>query len=255
MRRRELIILLGGMGPLWPLRAIAQQSQRLVGYLSSRSAQADAPFVAAFRAGLGEAGPAGANIEFRWADNQPARLNTLAADLLQLRPAVVLAGGGAGTALVVKKLTAGIPIVFVNGADPVKVGLVRSISRPEGNVTGVSFLATQIVAKRLELLLAFVPNAKSIAVLVNPKNPDFSSMVEDVEGAERSLKIRLQTYNASSENDIDDAFSKLEQQQPDALLIGGDFFSTVCARSSPHCACAIRCRPFSIRENLQRKAV
>jgi putative ABC transport system substrate-binding protein len=198
----------------------------LIGYLSSRSAQSDAPFVAAFRGGLGESGAVGNNaaIDYRWADNQLARLEGLAADLIKHKPAAILAGGGSGTALVVKKLTSRIPIVFVNGADPVKVGLVHSINRPEGNVTGVNFLATQIVAKRLEILLAFVPKAKAIAVLVNPKNPDFASMVTDVEGAERSLKVAMRTYKASSANEIDEAFSQMARQHPDALLIGGDSF-------------------------------
>jgi putative ABC transport system substrate-binding protein len=225
MRRREFITLLvGGAAAAWPVNARAQQLQ--IGYLSSRSEQPDAPFVSAFREGLVESGDVGktAKIEFRWADNRPDRLEDLAADLIKLKPAVILAGGGAGTALAVKKLTSSIPIVFVNGADPVKVGLVRSISRPEGNVTGVAFLATQIVAKRLELLLAFVPKANKIAILVNPDNPDFATMTRDVETAERSLKIAMQTYKASSEDEIDEAFSQMAQQHPDALLIGGDAF-------------------------------
>jgi putative ABC transport system substrate-binding protein len=226
MRRREFIGLLGCAAATWPIAARAQRSQPLIGYLSSRSAQSDAPFVAGFRRGLSESGDVskGATIEFRWADNHSARLPGLATDLIHVGPSVILAGGGAGTALVVKKLTSSIPIVFVNGADPVKVGLVHNISRPEANVTGVNFLATQIVAKRLELLLAIVPKAKAIAVLVNPKNPDFASMERDVESAERSLKIVMKTYKASSESEIDTAFSQMAQQHPDALLIGGDAF-------------------------------
>jgi putative ABC transport system substrate-binding protein len=226
MQRREFITILGVAAAAWPLATRAQPTQPLIGYISSRSAESDVPFLVAFRGGLGESGDVGksAKFEFRWADNEPARLEGLAADLIKFNPAVILAGGGAGTALVVKKLTSRIPIVFVNGADPVKVGLVQSISRPEGNVTGVNFLATQIVAKRLELLLALVPKAKSIAVLVNPKNPDFASMVGDVEGAERSLKISMQTYKASSESEIDKAFLQMARQHPDALLIGGDSF-------------------------------
>jgi len=226
MKRREFIAFLGGAAA-WPLAAPAQQSTMpLIGYLSSRSEQPDAPFVAAFRGGLGASGEAGKNakIEFRWGDNQSAQLETLAADLIKLKPAAILAGGGAGTAVVVKKLTSSIPIVFVNGADPVEIGLVHSIGRPEGNVTGVSFLATQIVAKRLELLMTFVPKAKAIAVLVNPKNPDFASMVRDVDGAERSLKVALQTYKASNDTEIDEAFSQIARRRPDALLIGGDSF-------------------------------
>jgi putative ABC transport system substrate-binding protein len=221
MRRREFIGILGGAAA-WPLVAHAQQSHPLIGYISSRSAQSDAPLVAAFSAGLNEVGGEASNvkIEFRWADNQRGRLEALASDLVQLKPSVILAGGGSTTALIVKKLTPTIPIVFVIGTDPLKVGLVHSISRPEANVTGVNFLATMIVAKRLELLTAFVPNAKSIAILVNPKNPEFASMAQDVADAERSLKISLQTYKASTPDEL----SKLEQKHPDALLIGGDTF-------------------------------
>jgi putative ABC transport system substrate-binding protein len=225
MQRREFITLLGSMAVGWPLMAHAQQpAMPVVGYLDSRSEQSGAPFVAAFRKGLGESGEIGksAKIEFRWADNQPDRLEDLAAELIKLNPAVILAAGGAGTALVLKKLTSRIPIVFVNGSDAVKVGLVRSVNRPESNVTGVNFLATQIVAKRLELLMAFVPKAKTIAILVNPKNPDIASMTRDVEGAERSLKIAMRTYKASNESEIDEAFSQMARQHPDALLIGGD---------------------------------
>ncbi len=237
MRRRAFITLLGGAAT-WPLAARAQQPQPLIGYISSRSAQSDAPFVTAFRAGLSEIGGAAvdAKIEFRWADNQPSRVEALASDLVQLKPSAILAGGGSGTALVAKKLTQTIPIVFVNGADPVKGGLVQSISRPEANVTGVSFLATEIVAKRLELLLAFVPNAKSIAILVNPKNPDFASMEQDVQAAERSLKVPLQTYKISTESELDDAFSKLEEKHPDALLIGGDsYFNAIRQKLAAFC--------------------
>jgi putative ABC transport system substrate-binding protein len=225
VRRRDFVKGIAGSAIGWPVVARAQ-SRPLIGYISSRSARSDAPFVAAFRAGLGEiGGEAGsAKIEFRWADNQPSRLEALASDLVQLKPSVIFAGGGAGTVLSVKKLTRSIPIVFATGTDPVKAGLVHSIGRPEANVTGVSFLATEIVGKRLELLLSFVPNAKSIAILVNPKNPESASMSHDVEAAERSLKIPLQTYNVSTEGEMDDAFSKLEEKHPDALLIGGDTF-------------------------------
>ncbi len=225
--RDFMTLLVGGAAAAWPVNAHAQQSQMpVIGYLSSRSEQPDAPFVSAFRQGLVESGDLGksAKIEFRWADDHSDRLEILGADLIKLKPAVILAGGGSGTALALKKLTSSIPIVFVMGTDPVKVGLVQSISRPESNVTGVAFLATQIVAKRLELLLAFVPRAKRIAVLINPKNPELASMTRDVETAERSLKIALQTYKASTENGIDEAFSQMAQQHPDALLIGGDTF-------------------------------
>src|SRR5215831_2039446 len=143
MRRREFIALLSG-AVAWPLSARAQQlSVPVIGFLSSRTEQPDAPFVSAFRHGLVESGDVGKStkIEFRWADNQADRLESLATDLIKLKPAAILAAGGSGTALALKKLTSTIPIVFVIGNDPLKVGLVQSISRPEGNVTGVAFLA------------------------------------------------------------------------------------------------------------------
>jgi putative ABC transport system substrate-binding protein len=151
-------------------------------------------------------------------------LDQLAAELVAIKPTVILAAGGSGTALVVKKLTNQIPIIFVNGADPVKVGLVRSINRPEANVTGINFLATQIVSKRLELLLEFVPKAKLIAAIVNPKNPDYASMVRDFEGAQRKLQIQFKVFPVSSMSEIDAAFADMEQHRPNALLIGGDSY-------------------------------
>jgi ABC-type uncharacterized transport system substrate-binding protein len=220
MRRRDFIKAITASAA-WPLTARAQQpALPVIGFLSSRSEQPDAPFVSAFRQGLVESGDVGksATIEFRWADNQSDRLESLAANLIKLKPATILAGGGSGTALALKKLTSSIPIVFVMGTDPVKVGLVHSMSRPEGNLTGVAFLATQIVAKRLEFLLAFVPNAKRIAVLVNPKNPELASMTRDVETAERSLKIAMQTYQASTEDEIDGAFSQMAPTAPGCIV-------------------------------------
>jgi ABC-type uncharacterized transport system substrate-binding protein len=226
MRRREFLGALGCFAA-WPISARAQDSAVVVGYLDSRSEQSDAPFVGGFRRGLNESGgnlDKRATLEFMFADNDPDRLDRMAAELVGRKPSVILAGGGAGTALALKKLTHSIPIVFVNGSDPIKVGLVRSISRPEANVTGINFLATQIVAKRLELLLQFTPKAKAIAVVVNPKNPDFASMVRDVEGAERNLKLRFKVYQASTAAEIDAAFADMAEHRPDALLIGGDTF-------------------------------
>ena len=227
MRRRQFLGAFGAAAAAWPLMAGAQDLTFVIGYLSSRSEQSDAPFLNGFRRGLSESGGYAekrATFEFRWADNDPGRLAGLAAELVGRKPTVMLAGGGSGTALLLKKLSQSIPIVFVNGADPVKVGLVRSINRPEANVTGVNFLATQIVAKRLELLLQFVPKAKAIAAIVNPKNPDFATMVRDVEGAESRLKKQFKVYEASTVAAIDAAFADMAVHRPDALLIGGDTF-------------------------------
>ena len=226
MKRRGFIALLGGAAA-WPLAARAQDSPPVIGYLGSRSEQSDAPFVASFRRGLAESGGSvdkRAAIEFRWGSNEPDRLDRLAAELIAMGPAAILASGGSATALVLKKLTNKIPIVFVNGADPVKVGLVRSINRPEANLTGVNFLATQIVAKRLELLLAFVPKAKLVAAIVNSSNPDFASMARDFEGAQHKFQIQFKTFRASSIAEIDAAFADMEGRRPDALLIGGDAY-------------------------------
>jgi putative ABC transport system substrate-binding protein len=231
MRRREFLTLAGGLAATWPFVARAQDSSSVIAYLSSRSEQSDAPFTAGFRRGLVESGgniEKRTQLEFFFADNDPSRLERLAAEVVERRPGVILAGGGSGVASLLKKLTQSIPVVFVNGADPVKVGLVRSINRPDANLTGVSFLATQIVAKRLELLLEFVPKAKAIAAIVNPRNADSATMGRDLEGAERSLKTRFKVYQASSTAEIDAAFSDMSKQRPDALLIGGDtFFNNV----------------------------
>jgi putative ABC transport system substrate-binding protein len=228
MRRRQFITLLGSAAAAWPRRASAQQSTPpLIAYLNARSEQSDTPFVAAFRRGLDEQGLAisrDVRIEYRWADNDPSRVPSLASELIGRRPSVIVIGGGALVTLAVKKLTSSIPLVFITGADPIKVGLVTSISRPSGNVTGVSFLATQIVTKRLELLREFVPNARAIAVLVNPDNADRVQMSQDLEQAERTVTYPLKTFRASNESEIDRAFADMAGQNIDALLIGGDSY-------------------------------
>jgi len=224
MRRREFMTLIGAMAAAWPGPA-HPQAAATIGYLDSRSEQSDAPFTAAFQRGLAESGGNQRTIiEFRWADNDPAVLANLANQLIATKPAVIVAAGGAITAIALKKLTKDIPIVFVNGADPVKTDLVHSINRPEANFTGVSFLATQIVAKRLELLLELVPNAKLISAIVNPKNPDFASMVRDFEAAQRTFHVQFKVYQASTMPEIEAAFADMEAHRPNALLIGGDAY-------------------------------
>jgi putative tryptophan/tyrosine transport system substrate-binding protein len=226
VKRRDFMALVGAAAT-WPLAARAQDSSPVIGYLSSRSEQSDAPFVAGFRRGLAESGgnvEKRASIEFRWGDNESGRVGTLAAELVAIRPAVILAGGGSMTTLAVKRLTNTIPIVFVNGADPIRIGLVSSINRPEANLTGVNFLATQIVAKRLELLLNFVPKAKLIAGIVNPNNPDMASMARDFEVAPHQLGVQFKVFQASNMAEIDAAFAEMEGRRPDALLIVGDAY-------------------------------
>ena len=226
MKRRQFIGLFGAAAA-WPCAAFAQRPKPIIAYLNVRAEQTDAPFVGAFRRGLSEQGLIeGTNVEvdFRWADSDESLITPLASDLMARKPSVIVLGGGAVATVAVKKLTSSIPIVFITGADPIKVGLVSSISRPVGNVTGVSFLATQIVTKRLELLHEFVPNARAIAVLINPNNPDRIQMSRDLEQAERTVKFPLKTFHASSENEIDKAFADMARQNVDALLIGGDSY-------------------------------
>jgi ABC-type uncharacterized transport system substrate-binding protein len=226
MRRRQFITLLGGAAAAWPLRGSAQQpTPPLIAYLNARPEQSDTPFTTAFRRGLDEQGlveSKNVRIEYRWGDNDLSRVPSLASELIGRSPSVIVIGGGAVATLAVKKLTSSIPLVFITGADPIKVGLVSSINRPTGNVTGVSFLATQIVSKRLELLHEFVPNARAIAVLVNPHNPDRVQISRDLEQAERAVKYPLKTFRASNEAEIDKAFSDMAGQNVDALLIGSD---------------------------------
>jgi putative ABC transport system substrate-binding protein len=229
LRRRDFLGAVGGAAG-WPFSA-AGQDLPLIAYLSARSAQADRPFADAFRRGLEEQGLTErqkVQAEFRWANSDPSQLGPLAADLIARRPAVIVTAGGVASAVAVKKLTSAIPIVFVTGADPVKTGLVASLNRPEANVTGVAFLATQIVAKRLDLLQEFVPKARAIAILVNPTNPSNEAMSIDVENARAGLKAPLQVFKAVNEREIDAAFADMARQHIDALLIGGDsYFNAV----------------------------
>lgn len=208
----------------WPLAASAQSSP-LIAYLGSRSQESDAPFVDSFRRGLAESGARVETrtiIEFRWADNEAASIEKLATELLAMNPAVIVATGGSGTALAVKRLSEKVPIVFVNGADAQRIGLVQSINRPEANVTGVNFLATQIMSKRLELLLEFVPKATRVAAVVNPNNPDFSAMSADFDAAQQKFRLELKVFRASNMRELEAAFAAMKDVRPDALLIGGD---------------------------------
>jgi putative ABC transport system substrate-binding protein len=227
MRRREFITLLAGSVVACPLAAQAQGALPVIGYLDSRSADSAAPFSAEFKKSLKEAGFTDgktARFEYRFANDQLDRLPSLAAELIALRPTVIAAAGGSDAALAAKHATSSIPIVFVNGADPVRLGLVDALNRPGGNVTGVSFLGTAIIAKRLDLLRATIPNATKVAILVNPNNPAAESMASEVAIAEHALGLKLLIHKAETESEIGTSFADIAQEHADALLIGGDRF-------------------------------
>jgi putative ABC transport system substrate-binding protein len=225
--RRELLVALGGAAA-WPLAARAQQpAMPVIGHLHSGSPNAWTPFVAAFRDGLKDTGYVeGQNvaIEFRWADDQVDRLPALAADLVRRQVAVIV--GNTPGALAAKAATTTIPIIFGSGTDPVKLGLVASLSRPGGNVTGVSFFANDLEAKRLGLLHELLPRATVIAALVNPNFPDAADRLRELQQAAHTIGKQMHVFNASTVGEIDTAFATLAERRPDALIVVADPFTT-----------------------------
>ena len=227
MKRRAFITLLGGAAAAWPLAARAQQgTMPVVGLLHPSST--DTARLRAFRQGLKDAGfIEGENvaIEYRSADDQTDRLPALAAELVQRRVAVIAAIGGIPSALAAKAATTTIPIVCLVGIDPVRLGLVASLARPGGNLTGINILSTELAAKRLELLRALVPGATRIAVLVDPTNAaGTDSTLRDVGAAARALGLQIQVLNASTSLELDAAFAALVSERSDALLVGSTPF-------------------------------
>jgi putative ABC transport system substrate-binding protein len=227
MKRRQFIMLLGGAAAAWPLAARAQQSgEPVIGFLNSGTATAYAPFAAAFRQGLSEAGYVeGRNvaIEYRWAEGHYERLTALANDLIG-RQVTVIAATTTPAALAAKAATTTIPIVFTAGVDPIAAGLIGSLNRPSGNLTGVNVYLSALWGKRLELLHELVPNAAAIGMLLNPNFPDAASQAKDVKEAARIVGQQVHLTNASSESDIDSALGALVRSRVGALLVASDAF-------------------------------
>jgi putative ABC transport system substrate-binding protein len=227
MKRREFITLLGAAAAVWPLVARAQQPvMPVIGFL--RNTSPDVRLVAAFRQGLNEAGyieDQNVAIEYRWAENKDERLPALAADLVRRRVSVIVTGGQPASHAAQAATTA-IPIVFATGGDPVHFGLVTSLNRPGGNITGISFLINELVSKRLELLRELVPTVTMIAFLVNPTAPLTEANTKEAQTAAHLLGLQLLVLNASSERDFDAVFSTLVQQQAGALVINPDALFT-----------------------------
>jgi len=227
VKRRELITLIGGAAT-WPLAARAQQQPALpvVGFLSGRTQTADAHLVVTFHKGLKESGYIeGQNIttEYRWAEGHYNRLPELTAELVRRQVAVIMAGG-VPTALAAKAATTTIPVVFVFGVDPVKLGLVASLNQPGGNITGVNWFSNIVPAKRFGLLHELVPKARTIGFVMNPGAPTAESDMRDVQAAADALGVKLLVVKAASDRELDSAFGILVQQQADAFFVDADLF-------------------------------
>ena len=224
MRRREFIAVLGGAVAM-PLAARAQQqAMPVIGFLDPTSLGANKDRLLGFHRGLKDSGYVdGENVTvvYRWAEHQNDRLSELAADLVRRRVAVIAVAGSAA-AFAAKRATTTIPIAFAVGDDPVRLGLVASLARPGGNLTGINFIATELVAKRLELLRELVPAATRVAALVNPANPTSISSVRDVQPAARAMGLHIQVLNASTSGEIDAAFATFVRDRLDALFVAGD---------------------------------
>ena len=230
MKRREFITLLGGAAAAWPLAARAQQAAMpVVGFLDAGSAAERVQQVAAVRKGLAEGGyQEGQNValEFRWAEGQYGRFAELAADLVRRGVNVIVTPGSGTAALAAKAATTTIPIVFGATSDPVKEGLVASLNRPGGNVTGINFLVGEVVAKRMQLLREVVPAARRVALFVNPTDQEnYDSTIREAESAARGQELLV--HNVATRRDIDAAFADIVRQRADALFVApGSFFNT-----------------------------
>ena len=225
MRRREFITLLGGTVVAWPLAARAQQTGiPVIGFLNPTTPEALAEPMRGLRQGLKDAGfVEGENltIEYRWADNQAERLQAMATELVRRRVSLIVATGGGQAPLAAKAATTALPIVFNTADDPVSLGLVASLAQPGGNATGVSILATELTAKRLELLHALAPNAIRIAVLINPGEPASDVALRELEAAGGAIGLQTRILRTSTDREIDAAFASFVHERPDALFVAG----------------------------------
>jgi putative ABC transport system substrate-binding protein len=223
MKRREFITLVGGAAAGWPITARAQQAAMpVIGFLSGSTLADRARYLTSFQQGVRETSYVeGQNVavEYRWAQDQYDRLPDLAADLVRNQVAVI-AAQDTSSAMVAKAATTTIPIVFVSGGDPVKLGLVRSLNRPSGNVTGVTFVVAELGAKQLGLLHELQPEAVRVGVVVDPNYPGTASFISDVQAAASPIKKQIEVLEAPTGRDIDTAFARLAQKPIDALLVG-----------------------------------
>jgi putative ABC transport system substrate-binding protein len=229
MKRRQFITLLGGAAVAWPLAARAQQpTMPVIGFLNSQSHAGFTEQLRGFRLGLKEAGYVeGENVtvEYRWAENQMDRLPPLAAELVARQVGVIATAGGPPAVVAAKAATASIPITFITGDDPVRLGFVASLARPGGNLTGISFFNAEVAAKRLELLRELVPDAGRLAVLVNPAIAAISeATLRDLEPAARAMGLQIRVLNASTSAEINAAFASFGRERPDALFVGPGAF-------------------------------
>jgi len=228
MERRTFITLLAGVAASRPVAVGAQQpAMPVVGFLSSRSPEEAAVHTAAFRRGLGEAGLVeGQNVTimFRWAEGRYERLSALAKELVDLRVPVIMSGGGSPSALAAKAATSTIPIVFVVGDDPVRIGLTASFNRPGGNLTGVAFLTGELGAKRLGLICEVVPGTSAIALLLNPDNPAANLLRQEVQAAAQALGRQVLVLHARTETDFEANFATMTQDHVGALVVQNDAF-------------------------------
>jgi len=226
MHRRHFLSILPAAAATWPLAARAQQAMPVIGLLDQRSAEATVDRLRGFHRGLKESGfVEGENVSiiYRWGEGQTERLPELAADLVRRKVAVIASTGGIPATLAARDATASIPIVFTIPDDPVKIGLVSSLARPDRNLTGINYLNSEIIAKRLELLHELVPTATRIAVLVNPGNPVNAEVtVRGAQSAGRSMGMQITAFNASTSREIDAAIAAMVAGQSDAVFVGGD---------------------------------